>query len=100
MLFTMLPMGLLIDCRGERRIILAEVTVMALLVLLASQFSAFAWLLVLFLLASLGASSSVPGGSKAIAAWLPRSQRGGAMGARQTLVRPSAGSWRPSSYRR
>ncbi len=84
MLFTMLPMGVLIDRRGERRIILAGVTVMALLVLLASQLGAFVWLLVLFLLASLGASSSAPGGSKAIATWFPRSQRGGAMGARQT----------------
>jgi MFS transporter, ACS family, hexuronate transporter len=86
MLLTMLPVGLLIDRHGERRIILAGVTAMALLVLWATQFSAFAWLLIFFLLASLGASSSAPGGSKAIAAWFPRSQRGGAMGVRQTGV--------------
>lgn len=86
MLIAMLPVGLLIDRRGERGVILAGVTVMALLALWAAQVSTFGWLLVLFLLASLGASSSAPGGSKAIAAWFPRSQRGGAMGVRQTGV--------------
>ncbi len=86
MLVTMLPVGLLIDRRGERRIILAGVTAMALLAFWAAWVSTFGWLLVLFLLASLGASSSAPGGSKAIAAWFPRSQRGGAMGVRQTGV--------------
>jgi MFS family permease len=86
MLIAMLPVGLLIDRRGERGAILAGVTIMALLALWAAQVSAFGWLLVLFLLASLGASSSAPGGSKAIAAWFPRSQRGGAMGVRQTGV--------------
>jgi ACS family hexuronate transporter-like MFS transporter len=86
MLFAMLPVGLLIDRHGERRLIMAGVTAMALLVLWATQVGAFVWLLVLFLLASLGASTSAPGGSKAIAAWFPHSQRGGAMGMRQTGV--------------
>src|SRR5215203_1643418 len=86
MLFAMLPVGLLIDRRGERQLITVGVTAMALLGLWATRFSAFVWLLVLFLLASLGASTSAPGGSKAIAAWFPRSQRGGAMGMRQTGV--------------
>ncbi len=86
MLLAMLPVGLLIDRHGERNFIMAGVTAMALLVLWATQFDAFAWLLVLFLLASLGASTSAPGGSKAIAAWFPHSQRGGAMGMRQTGV--------------
>jgi ACS family hexuronate transporter-like MFS transporter len=86
MLLTMLPVGLLIDRHGERRLIMAGVTAMALLVLWATQFSTFAWLLILFLLASLGASTSAPGGSKAIAAWFPYSQRGSAMGTRQTGV--------------
>jgi sugar phosphate permease len=82
MLFAMLPVGLLIDRHGERRLIVAGVTAMALLALWATRFSAFVWLLVLFLLASLGASTSAPGGSKAIAVWFPHSQRGGAMGVR------------------
>lgn len=86
MLLAMLPVGLLIDRHGERRFIIAGVTAMALLALWATRFDAFVWLLVLFLLASLGASTSAPGGSKAIAAWFPRSRRGGAMGMRQTGV--------------
>lgn len=86
MLFAMLPVGLLIDRHGERRLITAGVTAMALLALWATRFSAFVWLLILFLLASLGASTSAPGGSKAIAAWFPHSQRGGAMGMRQMGV--------------
>jgi len=86
MLLAMLPVGLLIDRHGERRLIIAGVTAMALLALWATRFDAFVWLLVLFLLASLGASTSAPGGSKAIAAWFPRSRRGGAMGVRQTGV--------------
>ncbi len=86
MLLAMLPVGLLIDRHGERRFIIAGVTVMALLSLWATRFDTFVWLLILFLLASLGASTSAPGGSKAIAAWFPRSRRGGAMGIRQTGV--------------
>src|SRR5215204_6322160 len=86
MLLAMLPVGLLIDRHGERRLIVAGVTAMALLVLWTTQLRAFVLLLILFLLASIGASTSAPGGSKAIAAWFPRSQRGGAMGMRQTGV--------------
>lgn len=86
MLLAMLPVGLLIDRHGERRLIVAGGTAMALLVLWATRFDAFVWLLVLFLLASLGAASSAPGGSKAVAAWFPRSRRGSAMGIRQTGV--------------
>jgi MFS transporter, ACS family, hexuronate transporter len=51
MLFAMLPVGLLIDRHGERRLIVAGVTAMAFLVLWATRFSTFVWLLVLFLLA-------------------------------------------------
>jgi len=86
MLLGMLPVGLLIDRHGERRLIVAGVTAMALLVLWATQLRAFVLLLILFLLASIGAASSAPGGSKAIAAWFPSSRRGGAMGIRQTGV--------------
>lgn len=86
MLLGMLPVGLLIDRHGERRLIVAGVTAMALLVLWATQLRAFVLLLILFLLASIGAASSAPGGSKGIAAWFPSSRRGGAMGIRQTGV--------------
>lgn len=86
MLFAMLPVGLMIDRHGERRLVMAGATATALLALWATQFNAFFWLLILFLLASIGAATSAPGGSKAIAAWFPHSQRGGAMGIRQTGV--------------
>ena len=84
MLFTMLPAGMLIDRRGERGVIVVGVTAMALLVIVASRASDFVWLFALLLLASFGASSSAPGGSKAIAGWFPRARRGAAMGIRQT----------------
>ena len=61
MLLGMLPVGLLIDRHGERRLIVAGVTAMALLVLWATQLRAFVLLLILFLLASIGAASSAPG---------------------------------------
>lgn len=86
MLFTMLPVGILIDRFGERVVISIGVSAMAVLAFLASRADAFVWLFALFLLASLGASSSAPGGSKAIAAWFHHSGRGGAMGVRQTGV--------------
>ena len=86
MTLTTLLMGLLIDRRGERMVVSVGVAAMALLVLLATQAQAFWWLFTLLLLASFGASSSTPGGSKAIRAWFARAQRGLAMGIRQTGI--------------
>ncbi len=90
MMLTTLAMGLLIDRRGEREVVSWGVAAMAVLVLLSTQAWTFWWLFSLFLLASFGASSSTPGGSKAISAWFPRSQRGLAMGVRQTGI-PAGG---------
>ena len=82
MFLGMLPVGLLIDRHGERRLIVAGVTAMALLVLWATQLRAFVLLLILFLLASIGAASSAPGGrrpsppgSPATRAWRRRCTR-------------------------
>ncbi len=86
MTLTTFLMGLLIDRRGERLVVSLGVAGMALLVLLATRAEAFWWLFTLLLLASFGASSSTPGGSKAIRAWFARSQRGLAMGIRQTGI--------------
>jgi nitrate/nitrite transporter NarK len=86
MLVTMLPMGIMIDRRGEKMIILVGVAMMIAMVAVATQVATFLWLFLLLLVASFGASSSAPGGAKAIAAWFPRSQRGSAMGIRQTGV--------------
>lgn len=77
MLLGMLPVGLLIDRRGERRLIVAGVTAMALLVLWATQLRAFVLLLILFLLASIGAASSAPGGRRPSPPGFPA--RGGAV---------------------
>lgn len=86
MLVTMLPMGIMIDRRGEKVVILVGVAVMIAMVIVATQVTAFLWLFLLLLTASFGAASSAPGGAKAIAVWFPRSQRGSAMGIRQTGV--------------
>ncbi len=86
MLVTMLPMGIMIDRRGEKMIILVGVAMMIAMVGAATQVTTFLWLFLLLLVASFGASSSAPGGAKAIAAWFPKSQRGSAMGIRQTGV--------------
>ena len=86
MTLTTLLMGVLIDRRGERGVVVAGVTTMVLLVFLAAQVSTFGWLFALFLLASFGAASSTPGGSKGITSWFPGSQRGMAMGVRQTGI--------------
>lgn len=98
MLVTMLPMGIMIDRRGEKAVILVGVAAMIALVLVATQAGTFLWLFLFLLVASFGASSSAPGGAKAIAAWFPRSQRGGAMGIRQTGV-ALGGCWLPSCCR-
>ncbi len=90
MMLTTLVMGLLIDRRGEREVVSSGVAAMAVLILLSTQAGTFWWLFSLFLLASFGASSSTPGGSKAINAWFPRSRRGLAMGVRQTGI-PAGG---------
>lgn len=90
MTFTTLIVGLLIDRRGERSVVFIGVSMMALLVITATQSSTFGWLFILFLLASFGASTSTPGGSKAITSWFARRQRGLAMGVRQTGV-PAGG---------
>ncbi len=86
MLVTMLPMGVMIDRRGEKMVILVGVAMMIAMVGAATQVATFLWLFLFLLVASFGASSSAPGGAKAIAAWFPKSQRGSAMGIRQTGV--------------
>lgn len=86
MLFTMLISGILIDRRGERLMVLLGVSAMVVFAFVASFTRSFAALFALLLVASLGASTSQPGGSKAIASWFPRARRGSAMGIRQTGV--------------
>lgn len=86
MLFTMLLSGILIDRRGERLMVLLGVSSMVVFAFAASFATSFVMLFLLLLVASLGASTSQPGGSKAIASWFPKERRGSAMGIRQTGV--------------
>lgn len=83
---TTLLAGVLIDRAGERRVVVCGVAGMALAVFAAGLSAGFALLFALCLLASFGAAASTPGGSKATAAWFPKSQRGFALSIRQTGV--------------
>ena len=84
MLLGMLPVGLLDRPPRGAEADRGRVTAMALLVLWATQLRAFVLLLILFLLASIGAASSAPGveGHRLV----PQLAAGGAMGIRQTGV--------------
>lgn len=86
MLLGLLPFGLLIDRYGERKVVTAGAVMLSAFLLLAAEAHAFLPLFLLLLPAAVGASCSSPGGSRAIAAWFNRYQRGMAMGIRQTGV--------------
>lgn len=83
---TTLLAGVLIDWAGERRVVVCGVAGMALAIFAAGLSAGFAMLFAFCLLASFGAAASTPGGSKATAAWFPKSQRGFALSIRQTGV--------------
>jgi ACS family hexuronate transporter-like MFS transporter len=86
MLLGMIPFGVLIDRKGERTMIALGAAVMAGFLLLASMMGSFFPIFLLLLPAAVGAASASPGGTRAIAAWFPRYERGLAMGIRQTGV--------------
>jgi sugar phosphate permease len=86
MLLGILPLGILIDRYGERWVVAAGAVMLAVFLFLAAQTSSFLQVFLLLLPAAVGASCSSPGGTRAIAAWFPRHQRGIAMGIRQTGV--------------
>jgi nitrate/nitrite transporter NarK len=86
MLLGALPIGLMTDRFGERRVQSVGISVLAILLLVASFGHAFWFIFAVLLLASIGAASSSPGGTKAIASWFPPQRRGTAMGVRQTGV--------------
>lgn len=85
-LLGMLPSGVLADRYGERRIIIGGTVLLAGLLLLAAQTSGFLALFVILLLASIGAATSFPGGTKVLAGLFRPAQRGLALGVRQTGV--------------
>ena len=86
MLFGMIPFGLLVDRFGERRVLAGGVVLLAGGLAAASMTATFLPLFLLLIPAAIGASSGSPGGARAIAEWFPRSQRGMALGIRQTGV--------------
>jgi len=86
MLLGMLPFGVLIDRRGERSMVTIGGAALAAFLLLASMTASFLPMFALLLPAAIGAASASPGGTRAIAAWFPRHERGMAMGIRQTGV--------------
>lgn len=86
MIVAVLPLGILIDRRGERRLIIVGGTLMGLLTLAASRSGSFILLFLLLFLSGIGGASSSPGGTKAISSWFPRRQWGMALGIRQTGV--------------
>jgi MFS family permease len=86
MLLGMLPFGILIDRYGERSIVAAGAVLLGVFLMLAAQTSSFLPVFLLLLPAAVGASSSSPGGTRAITVWFERHQRGLALGVRQTGV--------------
>ena len=85
MTVAMLPLGLLTDRYGVRKVMTLGVASMSFMVFLAARETAFGWLSLFFLLASFGGSSTL-GGAKAVSAWFPGSYRNLALGIRQTGV--------------
>jgi sugar phosphate permease len=86
MLLGTLPLGLMTDRFGERGVLSIGISALAVLLVVASFGHSFWVLFGVLLLASIGAASSSPGGTKAIASWFPPHRRGTAMGVRQTGV--------------
>jgi MFS family permease len=86
MLLGMLPSGLLADRVGERWVVGAGGLLVTVVLLLAAQTSTFPPLFLLLWPAAIAASSGSPGGTRALASWFPRRERGLAMGIRQTGV--------------
>ncbi|MGH7920428.1 MAG: MFS transporter, partial [Candidatus Dormibacteraceae bacterium] len=83
MLLGMIPFGMLVDRFGQRRVLAAGALLLVASLVTASRATSFWPLFLLLIPAAVGASSSSPGGTRAIAEWFPRSQRGMALGIRQ-----------------
>ncbi len=86
MLLGFIPFGFLVDRFGERRVLAGGALLLASALVAASMAATFWPLFLLLVPAAIGASSGSPGGSRAIAEWFPRSQRGLALGIRQSGV--------------
>lgn len=81
---AMIPTGRLLDRGIERWVIAGGALLLAAGAALAALIGAYVPALLLLFVGGTGYSSSQPGGSKVVAGWFPASQRGLAMGIRQT----------------
>lgn len=86
MTLTALLAGRAVDTWGEKRVLVVGGLATGAAVLLASLSNTFLVLIVLLMFTGLWAATSTPAGSKAIMTWFPFSQRGLALGVRQTGV--------------
>ncbi|MDI6812611.1 MAG: MFS transporter [Desulfitobacteriaceae bacterium] len=86
MTLTALLAGRAVDTWGEKRVLVVGGLATGEAVLLASLSNTFLVLIVLLMFTGLWAATSTPAGSKAIMTWFPFSQRGLALGIRQTGV--------------
>jgi MFS family permease len=83
---SLIPWGLATDRIGERWVLLAGVGGCGLALLAASQASSFAGLLLFLVLAGFLGASVQSASGRAVMAWFPGSQRGLALGIRQTAI--------------
>jgi sugar phosphate permease len=83
---SLIPWGLATDRVGERWVLLAGVGGCGLALLGASQAGTFQALLLLLMLAGFSGASVQSASGRAVMAWFPGSQRGLALGIRQTAI--------------
>jgi sugar phosphate permease len=85
-LLTLLPWGLLADRRGERFVLAAGLTVCAGAMVAAGSASGFWPLIALIFLAGAAGASVNAASGRAVMQWFPSSERGFALGIRQTAI--------------
>lgn len=83
-LFALLPVGRMLDRRGERWLVGGGALLLGVGVALATTAGTYAAILALLLLGGTGYATAQPGGSSAVAGWFTGRRRGLAMGIRQT----------------
>ena len=83
---TLLAWGMLSDRRGERAVISGGLAGGALAMLAAASSHGYTALLIWMLLAGMLGSSALAASGRAVFGWFPRSERGFALGLRQTAV--------------
>jgi sugar phosphate permease len=83
---TLIPWGLATDRIGERSVLVVGLGACGLALVAASTAHSFAPLLALLLVAGLAGASVQSASGRAVMAWFPETQRGLALGIRQTAI--------------